>query len=45
MCDETRGCPVTTTHLLRLQVMDNYGHPNYTCIYNIKLFGDSDGPK
>ncbi len=32
-----------STHALRLNIIDNHGHSNYTCIYNIKVFGHAVG--
>ena len=32
-----------STHALRLNIIDNHGHSNYTCIYNIKVFGHTEG--
>ena len=43
MCDESTGCSPALAHTLRLDVLDNHGHANYTCIYNIKVFGDAAG--
>jgi hypothetical protein len=42
-CDESHGCSPALTHALRLDVLDNHGHANYTCIYNIKVFGNVAG--
>lgn len=42
LCNASRGCSPTLTRALRLDVLDNHGHSNYTCIYNIKVFGLED---
>jgi hypothetical protein len=39
LCDASRGCTPPLSRALRLDIEDNYGHPNFTCIYNIKVFG------
>ena len=43
MCEESSGCSSPSTHALRLDIMENHGHSNYTCIYNIKVFGHAEG--
>jgi hypothetical protein len=39
VCDPARGCSPPLTRAVRLSITDNHGHSNYTCIYNVKVFG------
>ena len=41
VCEESNGCAPALTHALLFKVLDNHGHADYTCIYNIKVFGDA----
>lgn len=43
VCDSALGCSAPLTRTLRLHIADNHGHANYTCIYNVKVFGDGVG--